>query len=372
MPHATTGGFGRHVLPSAFGWANQDVGSGSMAWEDATEHHRRRALMRGVARAGVRAGAESSLETAIPGKPILGEREWRYKGVMDPLVPSLVVSALAVVGGLAYLLARRRRAKAGNLRRWYETRHEFRAFENLEPAGRAVWVTSCNREYFEGVMKLHRSMRQVKTEFPLVCFCTDSTTAEQERALVDAGIITRRVALSSLTNPYKHKWLEAFVKLECWRLTEYDKVCWIDSDTLQLQNSDELMNVSLKPHGIACAVDHEVFPEPSERVFLQMIQTGVFVLRPSLDTYEMIKARLGKVESADGSDQGFLTSYYALSSFDDVRFFSSAYNYMKRGLKRHPRFDLSKIKILHYVGHPKPWDGGEPGYERMQRIWDRV
>ena len=72
----------------------------------------------------------------------------------------------------------------------------------------------------------------------------------------------------------------------------------------------------------------------------------------------------------DGSDQGFLASYDALSSFDDVRFFSSACNYMKRGLKRHPQFDLSEIKILHDVGHPKPWDGGESGYERLQRIWD--
>mgnify|MGYP002048737661 CR=1 FL=1 len=53
----------------------------------------------------------------------------------------------------------------------------FDALEVLEPSGKAAWVTSCNREYFEGVLKLHRSMRQVKTEFPLVCFCTDSTTA---------------------------------------------------------------------------------------------------------------------------------------------------------------------------------------------------
>ena len=147
-------------------------------------------------------------------------------------------------------------------------------------------------------------------------------------------------------------------------------VHWIDSDTIQLQNGDELMNVPLKPRGIACAVDHEVFPDPSEHVRLRMLQTGVFVLRPSLETYEMIKAQLGKVESVDGSDQGFLTSYYALSSFDNVCFLSSAYNYMKRGLKRHPQFDLSEITILHYVGHPKPWNGGEPGYEQLQRLWD--
>ena len=285
---------------------------------------------------------------------------------------TLIVLSFLMISALAYFVTRRPRAGKVAPRRWYETRRRFDAFEVLEPSGKAAWVTSCNREYFEGVLKLHRSMRQVKTEFPLVCFCTDSTTAEQERSLNDAGILTRRIALSSLTNPYKHKWLEAFVKLECWKLTDYDKVCWIDADTIQLQNSDELMKVSLKPHGIACAVDHEVFPERSEEVRLRMLQTGVFVLRPASETYERIKAQLGKVESVDGSDQGFLTSYYALSSFDEVRFFSSAYNYMKRGLKRHPQFDLSEIKILHYVGHPKPWNGGEPGYERLQRIWDRV
>ena len=289
---------------------------------------------------------------------------------MDFLAISMVVLSLAVLGVLAFSLSRRSRVKKQLGRRWYQTWHEFHAFEMLEPSGKAAWVTSCNKEYFEGVLKLHRSIRHVKSEFPLVCFCTDSTTEEQERALINEGIITKRIALSSLTNPYKHKWLEAFVKLECWKLTDYDKVCWIDSDTIQLQNADELMNVSLKPHGIACAVDHEVFPEPSEHVRLRMIQTGVVVLRPSSETYDMIKAKLGKVGSVDGSDQGFLTSYYALSSFDDVRFFSSAYNYMKRGLKRHPQFDLSEIKILHYVGHPKPWNGGEPGYEQLQRLWD--
>lgn len=117
----------------------------------------------------------------------------------------------------------------------------------------------------------------------------------------DDGIITRRLSLSSVANPYKPKWLEAFVKLETWRLTEFDRVRWIDADTLQLQNSDDLMTVPLEPHGIACAVDHEVFPEPSERVRLRMLQTGVFVVRPSLETHARIKAQLGRVESDDGS-----------------------------------------------------------------------
>ena len=107
---------------------------------------------------------------------------------MDFPATTLVVLSVLAIGALAYFIARRPRAGKVNPRRWYETQCRFDALEVLEPSGKAAWVTSCNREYFEGVLKLHRSMRQVKTEFPLVCFCTDSTTAEQERALIDAGI----------------------------------------------------------------------------------------------------------------------------------------------------------------------------------------
>lgn len=303
--------------------------------------------------------------------PIVGTAERGYNGGMVPAVFLLVISsAAAALGLLAIRRLRRIRTRKNAPRRWYETRHAFHDFGTTEPANSATWVTSCNSAYFEGVLKLHRSMRRVGSEHPLLCLCTDSTTEAQERALIDEGITTKRVELSALENPYKPKWLEAFVKLQCWTLTEHDKVCWIDSDTLQLRNADELLSVPVRPHGIACAVDHEVFPEPSDRVRLRMIQTGVFVLRPSMETYRMVTDQLGRLESVDGSDQGFLTSYFARSSFDEVRFLSSEYNYMKRGLKRDPRFELSRIKILHFVGNPKPWDGGEPGYERLQRLWD--
>ena len=70
---------------------------------------------------------------------------------MDFLAISMVVLSLAVLGVLAFSLSRRSRVKKQLGRRWYQTWHEFHAFEMLEPSGKAAWVTSCNREYFEGV-----------------------------------------------------------------------------------------------------------------------------------------------------------------------------------------------------------------------------
>lgn len=253
------------------------------------------------------------------------------------------------------------------------TADRFHEFDPSAPPSRrdAVWATSCNVNYVQGVLKLHKSMQNVGSLYPLVCFCTDSTSETQEQELRAANIRTIRVPLASIHNPYNRKWTEAFVKLECWMLP-HERVCWIDSDTIQLQNCDELMDVPLESRGIACAVDHEIFPRSTDRVVFKMLQSGLFVLSPSVQMYKELRGNLGVVRSADGGDQGFLTSFYAKLDFRPVVFLSSAYNYMKRGLLRHDEFDLRRIKVLHFVGHPKPWKGGERGYETLQRIWEET
>lgn len=248
--------------------------------------------------------------------------------------------------------------------------HDFQ--ERLPPPrGDAVWATSCNSNYVQGVLKLNKSMRNVGSRYPLVCFCFDSVSESQEKDLREANIRTVRLPLSSIFNPYKPKWTESFGKLECWRLP-HAKVCWIDSDMIQLQNCDELLDVPLPPHGIACAVDHEIFPKASSLAAFNMFQSGLFVLTPAPETYTMLHKKLGVLPSADGGDQGFLTSFYAELAFRPVVFLSSAYNYGKRGYHRHSEFDLQKVKVLHFVGHPKPWKGGENGYEALQKIWERT
>lgn len=290
----------------------------------------------------------------------------------------VIAVVFCVVAAIYFLVRSRMRVRCSShvtldlLTGTYHTRYEFHRFRVRDPTNSAAWVTSCNSGYFPGVLKLYKSMQKVGSKFPLVCLCTDSTTSSQELELNAQGIETIRVSIASISNPYDQKWTEAFVKLECWKLVQYAKVCWIDSDIIQLQNGDELMEIPLADHGIACAVDHETFPPPEERVCFRMFQSGLFVLKPSFVTYNRLTANLGVVTSADGGDQGFLTSFYATFDFQPVVFLSSAYNYGKRGMIRHKEYDIKKIKNLHFVGHPKPWKGGEPGYEHLQAIWDQI
>jgi glycogenin glucosyltransferase len=101
-----------------------------------------------------------------------------------------------------------------------------------------------------------------------------------------------------------------FTKLHAWRLTEYEKAVFLDADTLVLQNVDELFD---RPE-ISAA------PDIGKDFILILIQfvlgwpdyfnSGVFVFKPSLETYRQL-VQFGIEEgSFDGGDQGLLNKWF--------------------------------------------------------------
>lgn len=207
---------------------------------------------------------------------------------------------------------------------------------------------------------------------PLVAMGFDLSN-ESASALDAAGIAVRRVDLHHLHNPYDPYWTAAFAKLQMWNWTDYTVLCWLDSDMVVLRNSDELMSLPIDENGIGAALDFEFWPEPGAATpSFKMLQSGMFVLKPSTAVYDDMQRQLGVLPSYDGGDQGFLTSYFAQRQFASSCILSSAYDYMIRGLYRDAHFNLTQTHVLHYVGHPKPWKGGQVGYEALQRVWENV
>ena len=89
-----------------------------------------------------------------------------------------------------------------------------------------------------------------------------------------------------------------YTKLHVWNLVEYEKVVYIDADTLIMSNIDELFR---RPP-FAAAPD--VFPPDK-------FNAGVMVVKPSKDTFQDMVARIPTTESYDGGDTGFLNVYFA-------------------------------------------------------------
>ncbi|XP_028656711.1 glycogenin-1 isoform X1 [Erpetoichthys calabaricus] len=137
-----------------------------------------------------------------------------------------------------------------------------------------------------------------------------------------------------------------FTKLQCWTLIQYSKCVFLDADTLVLCNVDELF-------------DREEFSAAPDPGWPDCFNTGVFVFRPSLQTYGRLLQFAGVHGSFDGGDQGLLNSFFhnwAVKDIDKHLPFlynlntSSTYTYL-------PAFRQfgHEAKIVHFLGAVKPW-----------------
>merc|ERR1719187_114284 len=138
-----------------------------------------------------------------------------------------------------------------------------------------------------------------------------------------------------------------FTKLQCWRLTQYSKCVFMDADTLVLQNIDELF-------------EREELSAAPDVGWPDCFNSGVFVFRPSEDTYQSLLQYALSVGSFDGGDQGLLNMYFNDWPTKDIaKHLPFTYNvvsttfYTYRPSIQHFR---QKVKVIHFLGEQKPWN----------------
>uniref|UniRef100_A0A1I8IS51 glycogenin glucosyltransferase n=1 Tax=Macrostomum lignano TaxID=282301 RepID=A0A1I8IS51_9PLAT len=137
-----------------------------------------------------------------------------------------------------------------------------------------------------------------------------------------------------------------FTKLHCWRLIRYTKAVFMDSDTLVMANIDDL----LEREELSAA------PDPG---WPDCFNSGVFVYRPSEDTYRRLLDFARSCTSFDGADQGLLNMFFNDWATKDItKHLPFTYNCVSQAFYsylpafRHFRRD---IKVAHFIGEVKPW-----------------
>jgi hypothetical protein len=172
---------------------------------------------------------------------------------------------------------------------------------------------------------------------------------------------------------------EVFYKLEVFRPRGYDRVLYLDCDTIVLDDIAPLWDdqeYADKPfHAVRESRDMGVHP-----AVVGKFNTGVMLInRPLLadGTYRRLLAiaRIGL--SYDGGDQGVINDYLGEPHNIDAGELDSAYNVLVRA-RRFGHWDIFKdrIKILHYVNRRKPWASDhhrdwlfDPDFKRL---WDEA
>lgn len=262
---------------------------------------------------------------------------------------------------------------------------------------KCAWVTAItNDKYVVGAQALARSLAASQSRFTLEVLATpklsDAGVAQLKQ---EPNIRVSRIQpyllppeIMAATSYAFARFADNWTKLRCWELVAYDKLCWVDSDMLVLQNMDEIFD-NLKaetdkfaaapacicnPNRISsypdywcpenCKFTHlektleaastgsDLPPAPKRRYF----NAGLLLFRPSLQTLAELEQGIRDRASVLGSyvfaEQDFLNDYYS-QTWIELPFI---YNALKTVSVAHsPLWDLSAIKNIHYI-LDKPWD----------------
>ncbi|XP_044153380.1 glycogenin-2-like isoform X1 [Bufo gargarizans] len=222
------------------------------------------------------------------------------------------------------------------------------------PVTDQAFVTLCTNDiYSQGALVLGKSLRNHETSRKLVVMITSQVSGRMRAILgkvfdevleVDILDSADLVRLSLLKRPELGV---TFTKIQCWTLTQYTKCVYMDADTIALRNIDELF-------------DREEFSASPDSGWPDCFNSGVFVFRPSLDTFRCLLQYAENHGSFDGGDQGLLNSFFSNWATSDISkhlpfiynlSISSVYTYI-------PAFKQfgSEAKVVHFIGTPKPWN----------------
>jgi glycogenin glucosyltransferase len=154
-------------------------------------------------------------------------------------------------------------------------------------------------------------------------------------------------------------------KFHVWTLTHYERLVYLDADTLVLQNIDSLFEVQ---------ADFAAAPDVG---WPDCFNSGVFVCRPSMDTYRRLLDKTAEVGSFDGGDQGILNDFFSDWSISPNARLPFVFNVVSTAFYSYrPAFMRYKpdIRIFHFIGENKPWlsrfdPPSSQNYEMKQLWW---
>jgi alpha-N-acetylglucosamine transferase len=241
--------------------------------------------------------------------------------------------------------------------------------EGVRPArgagARHAYVTLVtNADYATGAAALIRSVRATGTAADVVVLHTGGVGAADVARLAALGarmVATDLLPTSAAFNlahardrlhaaapftkggkPPFHTPLDNFAKLRLWQLTEYDRVVFLDADTLMVRNCDKLFGY---PEFCAAPNVYESLAD------FHRMNAGVFVARPSDATFAAMLAALDRPGVFwRRTDQTFLESY-----FPDWHGLPVTFNMLQYVWFAMPAlWDWGSVRIVHYQ-YEKPW-----------------
>lgn len=248
-----------------------------------------------------------------------------------------------------------------------------------QPSRHAYVTLITNVDYAKGATALVNSLRHTKTQADIVVMHTPAVDRSELAPFLDKGCRLIEVAhlpLSDdfnerhargnvhLTAPFTkgrkpdfHTPLDNFCKLRLWQLIEYDRIVFLDADTVVLRNIDRLFGY---PEFSAAPNVYESLAD------FHRMNSGVFVAKPSNETFARMLEALDAPDALwPRTDQTFLQHF-----FPDWHGLPVYFNMLQYVWFTMPAlWDWKSIYVLHYQ-YEKPWEKEHPKSVMLKPLID--
>lgn len=224
-------------------------------------------------------------------------------------------------------------------------------------------------KYFDGVVVLHRALQAVKSKYPLLCVLSADVEKNIGSRLLHEGIETIRLT-GTITTPNRiadnicnAHWNKTFDKLQIWGLMQFEKLVFLDSDLLIMNNIDTLFE--REPFSGVCA--GKSYPGNEN---WKGINSGVMVVKPDVKVEQdlinlipTVASEYRKMNRLIGDQdiiQWYLTDKWddneALQLDEGYNIFGDFLNYYIKDMGYSWNNKEGKIiYAVHFIGKTKPW-----------------
>ena len=244
--------------------------------------------------------------------------------------------------------------------------------------GAFAYVTLVTNDDFAlGARALARSIQACGARYPLIVMTTFDS--HEVRALAQMGAQLVPVSPPDLSpdfrerhakkeihgrNPFTkghkpafHDPLDNFCKLRLWQLTDYERLVFLDADTLMLRPCDRLFAY---PEFSAAPNLYESFED------MHRLNSGVFVAKPSQETYAQMIAALDAPQAFwRRTDQTFLEVFFP--EWHGLPYTYNCLQYVYFNLPQLWQWD--RLNLIHYQ-YEKPWQADHPKRARLGPLID--
>lgn len=236
----------------------------------------------------------------------------------------------------------------------------------------AYITMATSKDYLLGLLAMYLSLKRTRTTIPLYAMLPQALVESEPNAIANMkccginileynhSVEIPQQLVDKNAQQGDHRFSHTFDKLLIFKLTQFDKIVYLDADIYILQNLDHLFSM---PH-MSAMIAGRSYPGNEDWTDLT---SGIMTIVPQHGLIEQFQVLISEVMRQKGAcgDQDILQAYYSdwtqhpeLDMGEKYGVIAGYASYYEKNLGyRYTNVvdDPQSVALIHYAGEKKPW-----------------